>query len=242
LQYILTLKEAGWSQQFKNAILLGPTINEDDLVVDDVTVFEALTHFLTIGWKIFFALIPPRDFWQGWAAFFVSLFMIGVVTAIVAEFANMFGCMANVKQSVTAITFVALGTSLPDTFASVTAANSSEFADAAIGNVTGSNCVNVFLGLGLPWLIATIYHKNKYDQNYYVPSGTLSFSVAFFLIVSVLCLIILVIRRYTIGGELGGPTNSKWVSAVILICLWLFYIVMSTLKAYDLISIAALEG
>ena len=27
----------------------------------------------------------------------------------------------------------------------------------AIGNVTGSNAVNVFLGLGLPWLIASIY-------------------------------------------------------------------------------------
>lgn len=26
-----------------------------------------------------------------------------------------------------------------------------ETADAAIGNVMGSNCVNVFLGLGIPW-------------------------------------------------------------------------------------------
>ncbi|KAH8045475.1 calcium:sodium antiporter [Aureococcus anophagefferens] len=30
-------------------------------------------------------------------------------------------------------------------------------ADAAVGNVTGSNSVNVFLGLGLPWSIAAIY-------------------------------------------------------------------------------------
>jgi len=30
-------------------------------------------------------------------------------------------------------------------------------ADAAIGNVTGSNSVNVFLGLGLPWALATTY-------------------------------------------------------------------------------------
>lgn len=63
MQYILNLKEAGWGSQFKNAIMLGPTINEDDLVVDDVTGTEALIHFLTIGWKLFFALIPPRDYW-----------------------------------------------------------------------------------------------------------------------------------------------------------------------------------
>jgi len=32
-----------------------------------------------------------------------------------------------------------------------------ETSDNAIGNVTGSNSVNVFLGLGLPWTMAAIY-------------------------------------------------------------------------------------
>merc|ERR1712057_76546 len=53
--------------------------------------------------------------------------------------------------------FVPLGTSLPDTFASRTAAKQDPYADASIGNVTGSNSVNVFLGLGLPWMIAALY-------------------------------------------------------------------------------------
>lgn len=35
-----------------------------------------------------------------------------------------------------------------------------KYADNAIGNITGSNSVNVFLGLGLPWLIASIYHTS----------------------------------------------------------------------------------
>jgi len=56
---------------------------------------------------------------------------------------------------------VALGTSLPDLFASKVAATQEKYADNAIGNVTGSNSVNVFLGLGLPWLIAAIYHEAK---------------------------------------------------------------------------------
>ena len=49
------------------------------------------------------------------------------------------------------------GTSLPDTFASKAAAVSDDTADAAVGNVTGSNAVNVFLGLGLPFVIASAY-------------------------------------------------------------------------------------
>jgi Ca2+/Na+ antiporter len=61
------------------------------------------------------------------------------------------------KDEITAITFVALGTSLPDTFASKTAAANEKTADNAIGNVTGSNSVNVFMGLGIPWMIASIY-------------------------------------------------------------------------------------
>ena len=75
--------------------------------------------------------------------------------------AGIFGCLVGLKDSVTAITFVALGTSLPDTFASRAAAIGEKHADNAIGNVTGSNSVNVFLGLGLPWLIAAIYHAAK---------------------------------------------------------------------------------
>ena len=50
---------------------------------------------------------------------------------------------------------------MPDTFASKAAAVAEKNADNAIGNVTGSNSVNVFLGLGLPWMIASIVHAAK---------------------------------------------------------------------------------
>ena len=44
-----------------------------------------------------------------------------------------------------------------DTFASKTAAIEDETADASVGNVTGSNAVNVFLGIGIAWTMAAIY-------------------------------------------------------------------------------------
>lgn len=59
----------------------------------------------------------------------------------------MFGCVIGIPQEITSITIVALGTSLPDTFASMIAAKEDDNADASIGNITGSNSVNVFLGL-----------------------------------------------------------------------------------------------
>lgn len=75
--------------------------------------------------------------------------------------ANIFGCLINLKPAVNAITLVAMGTSLPDLFASKTAAVQEDHADNSVGNVTGSNSVNVFLGLGLPWTIAAVYWTIK---------------------------------------------------------------------------------
>merc|ERR1711990_851734 len=131
----------------------------------------------------------------GKGCFFVSLAYIGLVTLVIGEIATILGCVLGIKESVTAITFVALGTSLPDTFASMTAARNSETADSAIGNVTGSNSVNVFLGLGLPWAIAVTYNEFGLDEPrvYEVPSGALGFSVFFFLIVACICFVILIL-------------------------------------------------
>jgi solute carrier family 8 (sodium/calcium exchanger) len=194
LEYILQQKEATWAQQFKIAVILGPTIDEEN-EMDEVTGFAAFSHFIAIGWNVFFAIIPPRRYCHGWLAFFFALASIGLCTAIVAEFANLLGCCVGLKSSITAITLVALGTSLPDTLASKISAQQAPNADPAIGNITGSNSVNVFLGLGLPWVFATLYRKNTTGEDYAVPSGELAFSVMLFLATAVCCFGILIIRR-----------------------------------------------
>jgi len=192
---------------------------------------EAISHFMTITWKVVFACVPPTKWGGGWPAFLIALSFIGLVTMVVGEVASMFGCVLGMPDSVTAITFVALGTSLPDTFASMTAAKASEYADSAVGNVTGSNSVNVFLGLGLPWVIASTYQESYNDAVYKTPPGDLAYSVTVFVICSCICFSVLLIRRKVIGGELGGPRNSAWGSCFFLISLWVIYITLSIIKA-----------
>ena len=192
---------------------------------------------IAMFWKIVGAIVPPRSKGGGWPAFGISLALIGIVTTIVGEVATVLGCVINLKPAVTGVTIVALGTSLPDTFASRTAARTSDSADSAIGNVTGSNSVNVFLGLGLPWLFASIYWKVKHDMDYQVPPGSMSFSVILFLSCSVICFIILGLRRYFLQGELGGYGISRPVSATLLFLLWVIYIFGVSMEAYDVITI-----
>jgi len=136
---------ASWKAQFVDAVQVPDGAG------------DKILHFLSLPWKVSFATCPPPALLGGWLCFGTSLGMIGVVTALIGDLAGHFGCSVGMKDEVTAITFVALGTSLPDTFASKAAAIGDKTADASIGNVTGSNSVNVFLGLGLPWLIASIY-------------------------------------------------------------------------------------
>ena len=151
-----------------------------------------------------------------------------MITFVVGDVAEILGCTLSIPSAVSAITLVAVGTSLPDTFASVTAAQGSEYADSAIGNVTGSNSVNIFLGLGLPWVICSMY-GNAINKPYIVPAGELSFTVLVFLICSVLVFALLTLRRVIIGGELGGPMVSKVITASICFLLWVVYITLSIL-------------
>lgn len=50
---------------------------------------------------------------RGYLCFVVSIFCIGVVTAVIGDIASHFGATLGIKDAVTAIVFVALGTSIP---------------------------------------------------------------------------------------------------------------------------------
>jgi solute carrier family 8 (sodium/calcium exchanger) len=101
--------------------MLHPTKGEDG-EIQDIEAMDAVMHFMTIGWKLIFAFIPPAHYYGGIPCFFISLTFIGAVTFVVGEFAGLFGCVLGIKPGVTAITFVALGTSMPDALASMQAA------------------------------------------------------------------------------------------------------------------------
>lgn len=223
-----------WAQQIKDAMV----VNGGD--IENASIGDYVMHFLTFGFKLLFSIIPPPGLAGGWPCFFVSLAMIGGLVIIVGDLAGIFGCLVYLKDEVTAITFVALGTSLPDTFASKAAAVNEKYADNAIGNITGSNSVNVFMGLGIPWVIAAIYHAVKGTKNgFEVDAETLPFSVTLYTICAILGLGLILLRRFVpVFGksELGGPNGGKYASSAFLVTLWILYVVISSLQTYGVIQ------
>ena len=128
----------------------------------------------------------------------------------------------------------------------MTAAKQEPYADASIGNITGSNSVNVFLGLGLPWAIAAIYwtsmgdaqewHARYMNEVWYtpgmpvgfaVPAGSLAYSVGIFTACALTTLGTLMARRSFLGYELGGKTDGKLLTAALFVFLWVAYIALS---------------
>jgi len=104
--------------------------------------------------------------------------------------------------------------------------------------------VNVLLGLGLPWVIATTWEAvtpkgtgkgtKVYEANdYFVPSSTLGFSVIVFVVVAICAIILLLIRRKLVGGELGGSSNGRLISAVAFVSLWVVYVVLSIFQSLN---------
>ncbi|XP_051965996.1 sodium/calcium exchanger 2-like isoform X3 [Xyrauchen texanus] len=232
----LVIGTHSWREQFVEAVTVsagdGDEDEEEGREERLPSCYDYAMHFLTVFWKVLFAFVPPTEYWNGWACFVVSIIVIGVLTAIIGDVASHFGCTVGLRDTVTAVVFVALGTSIPDTFASKAAATQDQYADASVGNVTGSNAVNVFLGIGVAWSVAAIYWAVQ-GKRFYVDPGSLAFSVTLFTIFAFVSMAVLLFRRRpSIGGELGGPRGPRLLTSLLFLGLWFLYILFSSLEAY----------
>ncbi|CAD6198497.1 unnamed protein product [Caenorhabditis auriculariae] len=215
--------EETWLEQIVNAA----SVNSGD--VANASFSDCVRHAIAFPWKFLIALIPPPTFLGGFPSFLISLALICFLTAAVGEMASIFGCMIGLNSTVTAITLVTVGMSFPDALASKYAAKHDENADDAIGHITGANCANVFLGIGIPWTMSAL-HWAKEGKPFVVASGDLDFSMSVFLICAFLFYMILVLRRKgtTFGcGELGGPDCPKIMSGLYFLFLWIAYVFVS---------------
>eukprot|EP00927_Polykrikos_kofoidii_P035943 TRINITY_DN30421_c0_g2_i1.p1 TRINITY_DN30421_c0_g2~~TRINITY_DN30421_c0_g2_i1.p1 ORF type:complete len:897 (+),score=170.53 TRINITY_DN30421_c0_g2_i1:82-2772(+) len=245
-----------WKEQIISAIKMDLDDGDDEGGEEDAddgpskpSVAELVVAVLSYPWNVCYAVLnPPSLFGGGWVLFGVALLHIACITTLVADLASLLGCVCKVDDTITAITIVALGTSLPDLFASQSAALQDEYADASIVNVTGSNSVNVFLGIGVPWLQCSLYWSQVKDNadwterfgvgeyagqfqpgQFVVVSHGLQFAVVVFLSIAVMALVAIRWKRVIDGGELGGPLVSKVAVGSTMIFLWCLYILMMIL-------------
>ncbi|KAK2965169.1 hypothetical protein RJ640_019924 [Escallonia rubra] len=224
-----------WKQQFMDALMLEDTESRK-LNNKYMRVARIFWQLLLAPWRFLFAFVPPYQIAHGWIAFILCLTFISGIAYIVTKVTDLISCVTGINAYVIAFTALASGTSWPDLVASKIAAERQTTADSAIANITCSNSVNIYVGIGIPWLIDTAYNFIAYREPLRIQNSTgLSFSLLVFFATSVGCIAVLVFRRLTLGAELGGPRLWAWLTSVYLMLLWIIFVVVSSLKVSGII-------
>ena len=222
--------KVSWLGQFRRAWLLHPQVDEEGNVYE-VSGFDAFLHFISIGWKVILSIIPPSRIWFGIPTIWISLVLIGALAAFIRQASELFGCIIELKDPITAIIFVALGTSIQNLFTSIRAAYKSRYADSALAIIPICSWVNVFVGLGLSWIVAIIYYESK-NKAYSVPASTLGLEALMFFIFAAVTYILLLLKRWITGGEIGGNMAIRWLVFAVMAIMWILFIIFSALRAY----------
>ncbi|RYR71676.1 hypothetical protein Ahy_A02g005900 isoform A [Arachis hypogaea] len=219
-----------WRQQFVDALTL-ESLETKKLKNSYLRMGRILWQSLLIPWRFLFAFVPPCHIAHGWISFICSLLFISGIAYIVTRITDLISCVTGINAYVIAFTALASGTSWPDLVASKIAAERQITADSAIANITCSNSVNIYVGIGVPWLIDTLYNFIAYREPLRIQdAGGLSFSLLVFFSTSVGCISVLVLRRLIFGAELGGPRIWAWITCVYFMFLWIIFVVLSSLK------------
>ena len=133
---------------------------------------------LCVPWYAFFTItIPPcqQPKWQKWyfASFATSIGWIGLISHFMVEWCARIGCLLGIPAVVMGTTVLAAGTSIPDALSSIAVAKEG-LANMAVANAVGSNVFDIWLGLGLPWLLYLSWQSPSYilvDTAELVPSS-----------------------------------------------------------------------
>ena len=126
-----------------------------------------------------------------------------------------------IPQLVIGLTIVAMGTSAPETAVSITAALNGN-ADIAVGNVVGSNILNILIILGISSAITSIA----------VAKTTIRYEIPIMLIITFLLLAF---------GVTGG-TICLWEGIVLLLCFALYLFYMFVMIKKGLMQSEEIEG
>jgi len=132
------------------------------------------------------------------------------------------GCIIGIPADWMGLTFGAIGTSLPNLFASMLVAKQGQ-GNMAVSNAFGSNVFNIFMALGIPWCVATIILNP--GNAYAVPSDAIKSAVILLLAFLLLFIIVMIYSRMMLSKRIGS----------IFLVFYLVFIVYETLTSFNVI-------
>ncbi|CAG2173639.1 unnamed protein product [Oppiella nova] len=108
---------------------------------------------MTLLFKI---TLPKPTKWCFVITFIVSIIWIGSLTYICVWMVTIIGYTLGLPDTVSGLTLLAAGTSVPELISSVLVVKKASQADMAICNSIGSNIFDILFCLGVPWLLKSV--------------------------------------------------------------------------------------
>ena len=112
------------------------------------------------------ALVEERGIWQSLVGTAIGLVLIVAGSDVAVDAASDIARIWGMSERLIGLTIVALGTSLPELFTSVSAARKGN-ADIAMGNIVGSNIFNILFVIGISALITPV----PFSSGFYIDTG-----------------------------------------------------------------------
>ena len=180
---------------------------------------------LRTGWKrvlipfdvLLERLFPPARFY--FLIFMVSIVIIAALCWVLVESAIGVSEIINIPEVVIALTVLAVGTSVPDMISSVIVARQGR-GGMAVSNAIGSNIFDIFIGLGVPWLLYIIIAGGHLTMN--EASTSLDVSILILFGSVVFMFIALWVKKWKVGPGIG----------YVLISVYVLYLVWELMKVY----------
>lgn len=152
-------------------------------------------------------------------SFIMCMVWIGGISYEVTWLITVIGYTISVPDTVMGLSFLAIGTSVPEVFSSLIVSRQGK-GSMAVSNSIGSNTFDMLVCLGVPWMIRALitgFHEDKWYVQ--VQSDALAFTVACLLLSMIVLYTILVITKFVITRTLG----------IICLVIYLAFITISLL-------------
>jgi K+-dependent Na+/Ca+ exchanger-like protein len=206
---VYVLAVMNWRKWFKYEQLdVDPEEEEDEPKKGWMRIFQPFDWFLEL-------IFPKPKYFI--TVFFISIGFIGALCWILVESAIIISEALNIPEVVIALTVLAVGTSVPDMMSSVIVAKQGR-GGMAVSNGIGSNIFDIFVGLGLPWLIKSLLVDKALVTNI----EGLGISIVLLFGSVLLLLFVLMFNKWRLNQGLG----------LLLILLYIAYVVWEIVKIY----------
>ncbi|XP_017062347.1 sodium/potassium/calcium exchanger 4 [Drosophila ficusphila] len=150
--------------------------------------------------------------------FFLTMLMATVwiiaLAYLLAWFLTVLGYNCNIPDSIMGLTFLAAGTSIPEAASSFIVSKKG-YGSMSICNAIGSNTFNIFMCLGLPWVLKNLISKDSIA----IDSSALTITNGLLVFTAVILYGSLLITKFVIGKVVGWISLISYVLFVIMACV-----------------------